>query len=89
MPLTNDWLLQAFSARTNEDITDSTEKGPSLMGTLEEVGVQSLDTSIDQSRGTLRGVNDTADTELIEFSEEDTDKSMEEGMYKSPALQRQ
>ena len=35
---------------------------------------------MDQSRGTLRGVDTTQDTELIQFSEEDeTDKSMEEG----------
>lgn len=68
-------------------MTDSTEKGPSLMGTLEEVGIQSLDdTSMDQSRGTLRGVDDTVDTELIEFSEEDTDKSIEEGKIVSVSL---
>jgi len=52
----------------------------SLEGTLDDVGVKSLDdTSIDQSRGKLRGVDDTMDTDMIEFSEEDTDKSIEEG----------
>jgi hypothetical protein len=40
-----------------------------------------IDTSMDQSRGTLRGVDTTQDTELIQFSEEEeSDKSMEEGI---------
>ncbi|WAQ94540.1 PCNT-like protein [Mya arenaria] len=86
---------QAFEAQAEEEITESSDiGGASLGGTLEGIGVVSLDTSVDpatladtsldQSRGTLRGVDTTADTELIHFSEEEdeetseTDRSMQD-----------
>lgn len=88
---------QAFEAQPLEDLTEkteSTELGGSLGATLEGVGVVSLDTSVepatlgdtslDQSRGTLRGVDTTADdVELLHFSEEEEeeeeDRSLQEG----------
>jgi len=90
------YISQAFEAQPLEDLTEkteSTELGGSLGATLEGVGVVSLDTSVepatlgdtslDQSRGTLRGVDTTADdVELLHFSEEEEeeeDRSLQEG----------
>ncbi|KAL4221886.1 A-kinase anchor protein 9 [Mactra antiquata] len=82
---------QKFDARSVEDRSEedvtvggSLEVG-SLQGTLEDIGVKSLDTSMDQSRGTLRGIDTTQDTDLIEFCDEDEeeDKSIDEGTGKT------
>ncbi|KAH3717233.1 hypothetical protein DPMN_060014, partial [Dreissena polymorpha] len=70
---------QVFDAHSEEEVSEGMEDN-SLQGTLDDgVGVVSLDTSMDQSRGTLRGVDTTADTELMQFSEEEvSDRSLDE-----------
>lgn len=65
-------ILQAFEAQI---LTE--DKTVSLQGTLDDTGLQSLDTE-QTPRGSLRGVDDTIESaELIHFSEEEEEEESE------------